>query len=455
MTKKRHLTILLLVFSIVTGEIIGALVWLYLKASNVGITLIWQTIGSHFPWRAYTIVVCLIGGVIVGLFRKKYGAHPDHMGAAVRKFLKDRTYPYQDFPIIVVAALLPLLFGGAIGPESGLVCILLCLCIWAKEEFGLASCVMKEAFEEDPNLTGSQALRLALKGMITHPRKIAYEKGEVEWTRFMEILCGIGAALTALVIYILFNVLMGSAFTLPHINSGDVYVRDRVAILLLLVVGIAAGYLYLVLRKITGKIFGFLEGKGLQVLNAVLGGLILGIIGGQLPIAMFSGGTDLQTIFAGETTLPTLFSGELNFQAFQYEYFSAAPVVLIVIGVVKLFLTNVCIESGWRGGHFFPLLFSGLSIGYGFAGLLGTNEILSIVVVSGALLGTVLQQPFGALALSAIFFPLQELGWMAVATFVSGCIPLPEKIRMNPDNKGFLYNLMHREERNLISLKKE
>ncbi len=455
MTKKRHLTLLLVLFSIITGAIVGALCWLYLKASNVGITLIWQVIGSHFPWRVYTLIVCLVGGVVIGLYRKKYGAHPDHMGAAVRKFLQERTYPYQDFPIIAVAALLPLLFGGAIGPESGLVCILLCLCVWAREEFALASCVMTEAFEEEPEITGRRALRMALKEMISHPRRIEFKKGEVNWTRSMIVSCGVAAALAGLVIYILFNILMGSAFTLPHIDSGDVFTKDRVAILLLLVIGIGAGYLYLILRKLIGKIFGFLEGKGLQVLNAVLGGLILGIIGGMLPITMFSGGTDLQTVFAGETTLPTLFSGELDFQAFQYEYFSAAPVVLIVIGFLKLFLSNVCIESGWRGGHFFPLLFSGLSIGYGFAGLLGTNEILSIVVVSGALLGTVLQQPLGALALSAIFFPLQELGWMAVASFASGIIPLPEKIRLNPENKGFIHNMLHREERNLISFKRE
>ena len=75
--------------------------------------------------------------------------------------------------------------------------------------------------------------------------------------------------------------------------------------------------------------------KNLAVLNAVLGGLILGLIGTALPMTMFSGGSDIQTM--------------------QYEYLKFTPYLLIVIGVVKLFLTNVCIASGWRGGHFFSV----------------------------------------------------------------------------------------------------
>ncbi len=127
--------------------------------------------------------------------------------------------------------------------------------------------------------------------------------------------------------------------------------------------------------------------------------------------------------------------------------------LLILIGILKLFLTNVCIESGWRGGHFFPVIFSGLSIGYGFSVILGTSQVFSVVVVTGALLGTILQQPFGALALSLIFFPVRQTGWMAAATFVGGCVPVPRMLRVNPDNKGFVYNITHRTGQKKLPLK--
>ncbi|MEI3340587.1 MAG: chloride channel protein [Eubacterium sp.] len=139
----------------------------------------------------------------------------------------------------------------------------------------------------------------------------------------------------------------------------------------------------------------------------------------------------------------TMFSGGNAIQAIQYEYLQYTPYLLILIGVVKLFLTNVCIESGWRGGHFFPVIFSGLSIGFGFSVLLNTNQIFSVILVTAALLGTILQQPLGAIVLSIIFFPIEDFGWMCLASVVGGCIPLPKQLRMNPENKGFIYNMVH------------
>ncbi len=431
MTKKPHIGPIMLVFALVTGFIIGALVWLYLKASNVGITLVWDTIGGHFPTVIYTLVVCLIGGVVIGLFHRKYGPLPENMADAVRHAMKERSYPYQKLLISIIAALLSLLFGGAVGPEAGLVCILLSLCFWAKDEFGMARQNVQAYFECEPLISGRYVLGQLIARMITHPCRIAYEPGKVKWNRKLQIGCGIAAGLGGLFVYVLFNMLFGRAFTLPHIEGGSVYAKDRFAVILLLIVGVAAGYLYLILHKVTAVFFDMLRSKKLEVLNAILGGLILGLIGGQIPLVMFSGGADVQTIQNG--------------------YMNTLPYMLVVVGVLKLFLTNVCIESGWRGGHFFPLLFSGIALGYGFAGLLSTNPILSVVVVTGALLGTVLQQPIGALALSVIFFPLHDLGWMILATFIGGCIPLPAMLRNNPDNKGFVYNTIQRVEQRRLS----
>ncbi len=433
MTKKRHEKLLIVAFALITGFVIGALVWLYLKASNVGITLIWDIIAVHFPTAVYTIIVCLIGGLIIGLFHRKFGdQYPENMGTSVRKALNERSYPYRDLPIAMASALLPILFGGAVGPEAGLVCLLLSLCFWAREEFGMARQNMQAYMDNDPNLGGGRIFGKLLKDMFSHPGRVVYDKGKIEWTRALQVVCGIAAGLGGLFVYVLFNIVMGRAFTLPHISGGAVYGKDRLLMILLIVVGIAAGYLYLILRKFVSKIFDKLKERNLQILNALLGGLILALIGTYFPVTMFSGCTDIQSL--------------------QYSELAAFPYLMIAIGVLKLLLTNVCIESGWRGGHFFPLLFAGLSIGYGFAGILGTNDILSVVVVTGALLGTVLQQPFGALVLSAMFFPMRGLGWMVIATFAAGCIPLPETLRVNPENKGFVYNTIHRKEHKLLSM---
>ena len=78
---------------------------------------------------------------------------------------------------------------------------------------------------------------------------------------------------------------------------------------------------------------------------------------------------------------------------------------------------------------------------------------MDIDVYKRQLLGTMLQQPLGALALSLIFFPVRQAGWMVVASFVGGCIPVPQPLRPNPDNRGFIYSIAHRKGQKKLPLK--
>lgn len=415
---------LFLCFTALTGAVIAGLVWLYLKVANVGITVIWEMIPAYIDSHYYTILMCLVGGVIIGLFHRVYGPYPERMADSIKRVRNTGTYPYRKLPVIVSASFLSLFFGGAVGPESGLVSLLLGLCCWAMDQFGLARWKMETLIAGNPYVMKKELFRMMAAGLFLPPDQIVYDKGKINWTRKEQIASGVTAGLTGLAVYELLNLIFGRSLSVPHLQGGVLILRDKVAVILLIVVGIAAGYLYLIFQKISSWFFGKLREKNLAVLNAVLGGLILGLIGTALPMTMFSGGSDIQTM--------------------QYEYLKFTPNLLILIGVVKLFLTNVCIESGWRGGHFFPIIFSGLSIGYGFAAILHINEIVSVVLVTGALLGTVLQQPLGALALSLVFFPAKNVGWMLLASTVGGCVPVPVALRSDPEKKGFVYNMIQK-----------
>ncbi len=415
---------LFLCFTALTGAVIAGLVWLYLKVANVGITVIWEMIPAYIDSHYYTILMCLVGGVIIGLFHRVYGPYPERMADSIKRVRNTGTYPYRKLPVIVSASFLSLFFGGAVGPESGLVSLLLGLCCWAMDQFGLARWKMETLIAGNPYVMKKELFRMMAAGLFLPPDQIVYDKGKINWTRKEQIASGVTAGLTGLAVYELLNLIFGRSLSVPHLQGGVLILRDKVAVILLIVVGIAAGYLYLIFQKISSWFFGKLREKNLAVLNAVLGGLILGLIGTALPMTMFSGGSDIQTM--------------------QYEYLKFTPYLLILIGVVKLFLTNVCIESGWRGGYFFPIIFSGLSIGYGFAAILHINEIVSVVLVTGALLGTVLQQPLGALALSLVFFPAKNVGWMLLASTVGGCVPVPVALRSDPEKKGFVYNMIQK-----------
>ncbi len=435
MKTEKNIRMLEIGFAAVVGAVIAVLVWLYLKIANVGITFIWEIIPEYLNIEHYTLIVCLVGGLVVGIFHKFYGPYPESMADAVRRVMDTGSYPFHHLHITIIAAFLSLFFGGSVGPESGLVCLLLGLCFWAITQFGMARVKVQTLLASNEYLSGRYLFGQMLKGLAIRPREMEHESNLMKWKRSETISTGIVTGVTALILYLLLNRAFGSAFTIPHLDSGEIYMRDRFSVILLVAAGIGSGYLYLIFRKLSSLFFGKLRDKNLHIINAVLGGLILGLIGTALPMTMFSGGSDIQVI--------------------QYEYLQYTPYLLILIGVVKLLLTNVCIESGWRGGHFFPVVFSGLSIGYGLSTILGTSQILSVVVVTAALLGTILQQPLGALALMVIFFPIEEFGWMLLVSFVAGCIPLPVALRVNPENAGFINGLIHRKDKKKLPLKKD
>lgn len=72
-------------------------------------------------FNTYNICVCLIGGLLIGLWQRKYGILPDDMEQVMGKVKATGGYPYNNLPVIAVAALLPLIFGGALGPEAGFI----------------------------------------------------------------------------------------------------------------------------------------------------------------------------------------------------------------------------------------------------------------------------------------------------------------------------------------------
>ena len=77
-----------------------------------------------------------------------------------------------------------------------------------------------------------------------------------------------------------------------------------------------------------------------SVFKEIIAGLCLGIIGTLVPAVMFSGEEQM---------------GEL-----MGNYVAYVPVALIGIAFLKIFLTNICIQFGLKGGHFFPVIFAGV-----------------------------------------------------------------------------------------------
>ena len=126
----------------------------------------------------------------------------------------------------------------------------------------------------------------------------------------------------------------------------------------------------------------------------VLTGLLLGAWMHWLPLVPFAGEEQLKPLLEGMNTSEAL--------------------VLILSGVIKLGMLGLCLETGWRGGIFFPVFLIACAVGSGLHELSpGIGSLGSWCGgVTGAFYATVLPSPLVALVLGVAL--LQGHGATAV-----------------------------------------
>ena len=156
-----------------------------------------------------------------------------------------------------------------------------------------------------------------------------------------------------------------------------------------------------------------------------LTGLLLGITMHWLPLVPF----------AGEEQLRPLLEGAGSTNAF----------LLIISAIVKLLLLGLCLETGWRGGIFFPLFLVACAAGVGLHELSPNLGSLGSWCggITGAIYLTVLRSPLVALILglgllqghgaTAVLVGV-AVAWLITHRSPPGNAPPPS--RQTPDSPG-------------------
>lgn len=385
------------------GGVIAGIIWSFLKLLNLGIGFIWEWGKDSVNFPFYTVAVCLLGGLIIGLYQKKFGSYPEELETVMGKVKKDKYYPYNNVFVICIAALLPLLFGGSIGPEAGLTGVIVGLCYWVGDRIKFVNVHLKEITKIGLSTAIGTIFGAPLFGLVMPiEEKTDYDK-EIIVSKFSKTIYIIVSVMSAFGVFSLLNSFFGGGIGTPRIEYAKITSSEQIFGIPLALVGVVFGICYLVFDRFTKSLFTKIQGKIGIVISTMLGGLILGVMGTYFPMTMFSGEESMGEII---TT-----------------YKEYAPWLLILIGLLKLLLTNVCIKSGWRGGHFFPVIFSGVSVGCGVAILTGLNSAFCMGVITAGLLGVIMKKPFAVSLLLMLCFPLRVIPWLIISAFIGSFIP--------------------------------
>lgn len=106
--------------------------------------------------------------------------------------------------------------------------------------------------------------------------------------------------------------------------------------------------------------------------------------------------------------------------------------VLLATGVLKAFVTPLCIELGWKGGDLFPCIFAGVATDYGLAALTGADAMLMVTVTTTAFLAGVTKKPLLALGILAPCFPMRGILYMGLAALAGAAFPIPATLVKRP-----------------------
>jgi H+/Cl- antiporter ClcA len=389
----------------ILGGVIGGITWGLLFVMNHGIDFFWIFVPNKLNFLLYPVVLCGSGGILIGLWEKKFGSYPRQMKEILGEVKDGKKIPYNNIHIISIAALLPLIFGGCLGPEAGLTGVIVGLCFWFSDKFKFAISEMDEIAEIGIAATVGLVFGSPLFGFINN---IEDENKETIIPKNIKILMNFVGIISGLAVYTILSEIFGGSPGLGRFPGIEIMGSSEwLSAIPLALIGSFFGLLYFAIKN--GIKLAIRPIKNFIIIKAIIAGIILGGVGIVLPY----------TMFAGEHQMVEIMN---TWQAMGFW-------LLFLTGVIKLFIGNVCVEMGWRGGNIFPTIFSGVTIGYALATFLPVDPIFCVAVVTTALTTAVMRKPIAVIILLLICFPMNGIIPMCIGAVIGGAIPIPKLLK--------------------------
>jgi H+/Cl- antiporter ClcA len=385
---------------VILGAVSAVITFVFIAIVNLLTDLVWQQALTALgvDSRVFTLVVCILGGLLVGLLVKFFGDHNAIFAELMQEFGKTGRFDYRHAPGIVITAFVSLIAGGSLGPEAPLAD--------ACGGVGTLAADKLKLDEQETRTLGYGGLSAMLGAFITNPfggalLSLESAQGGVTgtllyfWTLFPSLL----ASAVATVIFVgLTGSFMSPLYSFPAYTP---VLKDLLRAVPFSLVGAIAGVLFTFMFKWLRKLMKPMNSH--VVWRGLLGGLGMGIIGMLLPLTLFSG--EEQT-------------GELIKQAAEIGF-----MMLIVLALSKLFATSLLLTTGWKGGYIFPIMFAGVALG--MAGHLlfpETPVAVTVAATLAAALGAALKAPLFAALFTLALVQANTAPVIAVAVLISALL---------------------------------
>ncbi len=363
------------------GVVTALITFIFMALVTLGTALIWEQGAAMvgIDPRLFTLLVCTLGGLLVGLLVKLFGDHTGIFAEVMLEFGKTGRFDYRNAPRIVLTAFVSLIAGGSLGPEAPL----------ADASGGLGTLVADKLKlnEQETRSLGFGGVSAMLAAFVTTPFGgpiLGLESAQGgtggKQTYFWVLFPSLLASAVSTVVFVM---LSGAFFqTLYKFPAYTPQLLDLLYGVPLGLVGGAVGLLFMLTLKRLQILFQPM--KQHVVLRGLIGGLALGIMGAFLPLVLFSGEE-------GTTDLIT-HAAEIG------------VVMLVVLGLAKLFTSTLLLATGWKGGYIFPIMFASVAIGLAvnliFPGI--PVAVTVAATMAGALVAALKAPIYAALFTSAL-----------------------------------------------------
>jgi len=390
----------LLTAAALLGLVAAVVTFLFVALVHAVTKLLWVEAASALglPAPVLTLLVCTLGGLLVGLLVRSFGDHSGIFAEIMQEFGRTGRFDYRKAPGIVLTALVSLVSGGSLGPEAPLADATGGIGTWIADRLRLDP-------RESRSLSYSGVSGM-LGAFITAPvggALLALESAAAGgsgltvyfWTLFPSL---VAAAVGAVVFVALTGAFFGAIYLFPEYVPS---LRDLLPAIPLGLLGGMVGVLFFLLLRQLQRLMAPLKNR--LILRGLIGGLGLGIAGAIFPLVLFSGEESSLVLIEQAAEI-------------------GAP-MLVLLAAVKLLVTGLGLATGWKGGYVFPTLFVGIALGLAVDLLF--PQIPMAVAVSATIAGTLaaaLRAPLFAIMFTMALVQRETAPVVAVAVVASSLL---------------------------------